>query len=659
MSGALTFTAADWDRAQTVTVSAAPDADAANDRATVSHAVSGGGYGSVTAADVAVTVADNETASTRVVLTVSPPSVEEEAGPTPVTLTGTLDEAARTSDTAVTVTVSAGTASTEDFAEVADFTLTIAAGQTSGTATFTLTPVDDNVDEPEETIVVEGTTPGLEVTAATVRITNDDQLPEAWIARFGRTVAEQVLEAVESRMTAPRAPGLEVRLAGHRVGNAATSDDGVVLRNDVGQPIERSLTGWPRPGSDSAYRSGFGSRPVSGSDLLTGSSFAFSKGTEESGLVSFWGRGAATRFGGRQDEVSLDGEVVSGILGTDWTRGDVHAGLILSHNRGEGGYRGASDSGSVSSTLTGLYPWGRYALSDRLSLWGVAGYGVGKLTLKPEGQTPIRTDLDLKMVSAGLRGLLMQAPETGGLELALKTDAFYVSTSTAGAPGLASATGDVTRLRLGLEGSRTFRFEDGSVLTPSIEIGVRHDAGDAETGFGLDLGGGLSWSDRERGLSAEVRARGLLTHEAGGFRNRGISGSFSWDPGRGSGRGPKLALTQTLGASASGGMDPLLGRDTLAGLAANDNGGGDLGQRRLELKYGYGFPAFGGRFVSTPEVAVGRSQAGREFRLGWRLGLAHTGPNALEFAVDATRREHANENADLDHMIGFRLLARF
>ena len=48
VSGALTFTAQNWDQAQTVTVSAAQDADAANDAATVSHAVSGGDYGSVT-----------------------------------------------------------------------------------------------------------------------------------------------------------------------------------------------------------------------------------------------------------------------------------------------------------------------------------------------------------------------------------------------------------------------------------------------------------------------------------------------------------------------------------------------------------------------------------------------------------------------------------
>ena len=174
VSGALTFTAEDWDRAQTVTVSAAQDADAANDRATVEHTVSGGGYGSVTAADVAVTVADDETASTTVVLTVSPTSVDEDAGATTITVTGTLNGAPGTSDTAVTVSVSGGTASAGDFAAVQDFTLTIAAGQASGTARFTLTPVDDAIDEGDETVRVAGAAQGLEVTPATVTIEDDD-----------------------------------------------------------------------------------------------------------------------------------------------------------------------------------------------------------------------------------------------------------------------------------------------------------------------------------------------------------------------------------------------------------------------------------------------------------------------------------------------------
>ena len=39
---------------------------------------------------------------------------------------------------------------------------------------------------------------------ATGTIENDDHMPQAWLARFGRTVAGQVIEAVESRIRARR-----------------------------------------------------------------------------------------------------------------------------------------------------------------------------------------------------------------------------------------------------------------------------------------------------------------------------------------------------------------------------------------------------------------------------------------------------------------------
>ena len=658
VSGALTFTAATWNRAQTVTVSAAQDADAADDAATVSHAVSGGGYGSVTVPDVAVTVSDDDTASTAVALTVSPGTVNEDAGAAAIAVTGTLNEATRTSDTAVTVSVSPGTASTGDFLPVQDFALTIPAGRASGTATFTLTPVDDAIDESEETVRVSGTAQGLEVTAATVKITNSDSVPTAWIARFGRTVAEQVLEAVQRRTTGPRAPGVEVRLAGQRIGNAATVADGVDPQKFTWHAAGQSLTGWQGQASDPTQQSGFGSRPVTERDLLTGSSFSIAEGTEESGLVSIWGRGAMTRFSGRENAVSLDGEVISGQLGADWTRGDATVGLVLSHSRGDGGYRGASDSGSVSATQTGIYPWGRYVLSDRISVWGVAGYGAGALTLKPADMQRIQTDLDLMMVSGGLRGVLLQAPETGGLELAAKTDGLYVRTKTGAAAGLAAAAAEVTRHRLALEGSRPFHFDGEAALTPSFEIGVRHDGGDAETGFGLDIGVGLGWVNPASGISADLSGRGLLTHESRGFRDYGIAGSLAWDPAPASDRGPSLTLSQTMGGAATGGMDALLTRGTLDDLAANGNGHG-LQNRRLELKLGYGFSAFGDRFTSTPEFGLGLSNGHREYSLGWRLNLVSSGPNALELGLEAARREHANEDGDDEHAIGFRLRARF
>ena len=58
-TSSLTFTTSNWGTAQTVTVSAGEDADAADDTATLRHTASGGDYASETA-DVSVTVDDDE-----------------------------------------------------------------------------------------------------------------------------------------------------------------------------------------------------------------------------------------------------------------------------------------------------------------------------------------------------------------------------------------------------------------------------------------------------------------------------------------------------------------------------------------------------------------------------------------------------------------------
>ena len=167
------------------------------------------------------------------------------------------------------------------------------------------------------------------------------------------------------------------------------------------------------------------------------------------------------------------------------------------------------------------------------------------------------------------------------------------------------------------------------------------------------------WTDPKRGLGAELRGRGLLAHEAKGFRERSLSGSFAWDPVAG-GRGPRLSLNQTVGASFSGGTDALLGRTTLTGLAANDNGHG-LQQRRLEARFGYGFPAIGRRFTATPEIVLGLSNAGRDYSLGWRL--VHRGMldgRSLELALEAQRREPVgNRHIPPEQSVGFRVTALF
>ena len=552
-------------------------------------------------------------------------------------------------------------------------TLDFTTGETVKTVSVPV--IADAENEASETMTLTLSNPTgayLEDATATGTITNDGPIPQAWMARFGRTVADQVLEAVDGRLHSARAPGFQATVAGQALSFGSSSGDAEAQAERQEETRTEALSAWLR-GEDPGYPeqvralSGAGTedraalsgtRTLSERDLFAGISFSLTGGTAGGGTVSAWGRGTVSRFDGREGELTLDGEVGNLMLGADFVRGRATAGLMLSHARGSGGYRG-ENSGSIVASLTGLYPYGRYEASDRLSVWGVAGYGEGTLRVEPEAQAALETDMDLAMASVGVRSILMKAPPGGGAELAIKSDALAVRTtseavSTAGAGNLAASEADVTRIRLGLEGSRAFRFAGSASLTPSVELGVRHDGGDAETGFGADIGAGLAWSDPTRGLSADMRARGLLTHEDGSFRERGFAGTLAWDPAPESSRGPSLSLTQTVGAQAAGGVEALLGPQAAQALeAANENDANELERRTLEARLGYGFALFDGRYTGTPEIGLGLTDASRETVLGWRLDEETRGGLAFGLDVEGARQESAGAEAAHRFGLGF------
>ena len=101
-------------------------------------------------------------------------------------------------------------------------TLTLAPGETAKTVEVRV--LADAHDEGSETMtLVLSNAAGARIAdaEATGTISNSGSIPQAWIARFGRTVAEQVIEAVEGRMRAAPAPGVEIALAGERIGAQA------------------------------------------------------------------------------------------------------------------------------------------------------------------------------------------------------------------------------------------------------------------------------------------------------------------------------------------------------------------------------------------------------------------------------------------------------
>ena len=117
---------------------------------------------------------------TAVTLSLNPDSVGEDAAATPVAVTASLNNSALPTATDVTVSVSGGTATSgTDYAAVSTFTVTIAGGQTSGTAQWSFDPTQDSLAEGDETVILRGSAAGLAAGTATLTITDDDPAPTA------------------------------------------------------------------------------------------------------------------------------------------------------------------------------------------------------------------------------------------------------------------------------------------------------------------------------------------------------------------------------------------------------------------------------------------------------------------------------------------------
>ena len=134
-------------------------------------------------------------------------------------------------------------------------TLTFAPGDTSQTASVQVINDDVANDGAEMTLTLSNPVNGeIEDGVATGTIRNDDPIPQAWIARFGRTVTGQVLDAVQARRDGARrpfdAPGFESREVTDRellTGSSFALSGGAA----GGGEIEASLTGlYPYAGLD-------------------------------------------------------------------------------------------------------------------------------------------------------------------------------------------------------------------------------------------------------------------------------------------------------------------------------------------------------------------------------------------------------------------------
>ena len=300
--------------------------------------------------------------------------------------------------------------------------------------------------------------------------------------------------------------------------------------------------------------------------------------------------------------------------------------------------------------MTGLYPWLGYKMTERVTVWGVAGYGTGGLLLTPDGGQALESGLSMAMAAAGTRGELL-AGGASGFELAFKADALWVGTAIDGVDGpagrLKATDAAVTRFRTGLEGSRAYNLGGRLSLKPSVEVGLRHDGGDAETGAGMDVGAGVVVSDAGTGLAVDVRVRTLLVHQDENFSERGVAVSLSYNPTPSTPLGFVAKVAPSWGGQAMSGAEALWGRETMAGMAH----GGVAQGNRLDGEVGYGLPV-GSRFVGTPRVGFSTSEYGQDYRVGYGLGVLDRESMNFELGVEAQRRNSSMLGGTSNGMLG-------
>ena len=396
------------------------------------------------------------------------------------------------------------------------------------------------------------------------------------------------------------------------------------------------------------------SRGVGVDELLHASAFSLALGAAEgSGGAdaamprwSVWGLGDYATFAGRPEGIHYDGAARSGWLGVDARAGRWVAGLALSHGMTEADYRygdGDAGAGRLETTLTALYPYGRWTIGDGLELRGVLGGGTGEVRHVLGDGTRETGALTMRMASAGVR---QELSPVAGIDLAARADAGTVGMEVGDGPGtVAGVSADSWRVRLGLEASRRYALNDAGALTPFVEAVGRRDGGDGLVGNGLEVAGGVRYAAPR--VEVELRGRTLVVHTEDGASEQGVSVTARVGPGA-EGRGLWLSLSPRWGAAAGGAQ--ALWRDGMPRPSATGAGN----EAAMDARIGYGV-ALTPEGLLTPFAETGLAgDEGRRLRLGTRFDASHMD---LGMELSGERRESAD--ADPGHALRLDLMLRF
>lgn len=433
----------------------------------------------------------------------------------------------------------------------------------------------------------------------------------AWLARFGRTVASGAVDVISRRSELMS-----------KAGNSYLHLGGRALNTDN-----------PSAGLDNDFNL---------KQLLGRSAFQLAGGgaTGNSRLV-LWGNTTIRRTDGREQQLDIDGEVISGYIGLDYYLNNRWlAGIAISHSEAEADFNESNNRADAETSLSSIFPYVHWRHSEQLTLWGTVGYGFGDNDITDSGGRA-ESDIEMRMAAIGMRSHLFSG-DSG--TLAVKANALGVEIESDSSQTLENSDSDVQRLRLALEGSKAL----GSGLNSSLELGYRYDGGDAEDGQGLDISGGLDYNQKH--LDINARAYWLAVHSANNFDEWGASLSINLSVDN-SGLGPALSLSPLWGTTpVTGGTEQLWQRTSTLFNRHQQSATNDtslLPQRvGILMSYGLSFKQFLLAPYGDFDLHNNRLQ---RLRFGQRLKFSHN----KNLSLDLFGQSHQYDSTkDRDYSIG-------
>ena len=454
---------------------------------------------------------------------------------------------------------------------------------------------------------------------------------QAFLSRFGRTIGQQTVDAVTDRMKADRSPGLKSQLAGHALLNSIGGREGVSSISTISSNSGGSLDAFETSsqflaGTETGIAENRASESgqVPADRIVSDTSFALTTEKGQGASLSLWGRGAYSNFEGEENNLNLEGEVTSFLIGADWKREHRLFGLMLSQSRGESDYHVSSDKGEIDAKLTALIPYLGWEWNQDVSGWAALGFGQGDMTISPTNNSPVTMDTYWQMISFGVNGQLGSAAFLGGAKLNWNSDFIWTRAGSEDEVALSAANGDSIRFRLGVE-SRWNYSAFGTQLSPHLELGARYDGGDAETGSGVEIGGGVDWLNPSHGLEVTLKGRMLALHEDGDFEDWGLAFNVAYDRDRQSKHGFRAELSHDFGGASSDGVAALLAPELFPETVESNAIGGLWS---AEMAYGL---RRGRSMIGSPYTRLSGDKAGFDrMRFGYRIE-----PDTL-YAADMT-----------------------